>query len=317
MELVERFRAAPNDRKFWALCWAAVGLAMLGLAVFALCAWVVPWALLAAPLGFAIVVCSAAHELYQQRWGTWGLIAESVVFAGALLVMPALGYGNWSIGHLVGPAMMLAGTVIIWRDRPNDNQLYIVPAQVSRYIARLERDLDRIQPQTPFHAAVGRDLTAQVESAADWLAELHDQAAEELNVTAIFVEMNRFDINTDRWFIDGFAFNLPTGEMFDDLYSCLGEYEFATEDDFALTGMEDLQAAFEREDIGELMVAEDPAGVSRQQAVGAAFDLITARMQELVARAHKQARRRGHPVGNVRVFANAHDTPWPPMCSPA
>jgi len=47
------------------------------------------------------------------------------------------------------------------------------------------------------------------------------------------------------------------------------------------------------------------------------FDLITARMQELIAAAHRQAASRGHPVGGVRIFAESHDSMWLPLCCPA
>ena len=313
MEIIERFYAATSGRRIWAGVYALTGLAVVACGVWA---WDLPWTVPAVVLGVVIVVCSISQELYQQRLGTVGLIAVSIIIAAVVVTLLAVGMLSWRLSRLVGPALCLGGAVFLWRDRPTDRQRYLVPARASKYIAKVENYLRRIKPQTPFHAALGRSFLGQVDQAATWLAEAYDDGAREFPVTALFVEMNRFDANTDQWFLDGMVFKIPPSELFDDLWYNLGDYESACEDQLVLTGMEDLQAAFKQADEDHVFASEAPEDQHRLQAMSDVFELITLRMHELIAAAHREANRRGHPVGGIRIFANAHDTPWCPLCSP-
>jgi hypothetical protein len=58
---------------------------------------------------------------------------------------------------------------------------------------------------------------------------------------AVYVEMNGFDVNTDRWFCNVFAFAEYGGH---DDYDWLSDWDAATDDDFEITGMEALQAIY-------------------------------------------------------------------------
>lgn len=311
MVTIERFVAAPRKRQIWAIVDVLGGtLAM----VLALYLWSLPRTVPLITVGLLIVVCSIGHELYRQVWGTVGMVVASAILGATVLVFLGTGRLSWRKTHLVGPAACLVGAVVLWRDRVTDSERYIVAGQVRRHIARLEQLLRQI-PDTPFHAVLGRGFAAQVEQLADWLSRVYDDGAKDFSVTALYVEMNRFDINTDQWILNGFAFKMAPPELAEDLEFNLGEYESCYEPEFVLKGMEDLQAAFAQTDIGALMVSQVPEDKRRLEAVAIATDLVTARMQELVAAAHLETARRPHPVGRVRVYANAHDTLWLPLCS--
>ncbi|MBL7221328.1 MAG: hypothetical protein ISS69_14530 [Phycisphaerae bacterium] len=183
-----------------------------------------------------------------------------------------------------------------------------------KFIGRLESDLRRIVPETPFHAVIGRDFGGQVDQAASWLAGVYDDGAKEFDVTALFVEMVAFEINSDQWRLTGMTFKMPVGELLADLEDSLGEYEGVGADEFVLTGMEDLQAAFEQACEADLFTSEAPEDQQRLEAMGVAFGLITVRMAGLIAAAHREAGRRGHAVGRVHVFAKTYDSTMPPVC---
>jgi hypothetical protein len=312
-ELVERVHAASPDRRFWAGAWTLTAALAIAMGVgFLPWAWVVP----GIAIGLLTTVGSAGHELYRRPWGTWMLLAFLTIVAGAGIVLLATGVQRWSLAGILGPALCLIGMIVLWRDRPRGEQGYLVPAQAARLLARIEGDLRRIEPATPFHAVIGRSLLDQTDAAADWLSGAYDLCVAEAPVTAMYVEMVRIEINPDQWSLAVFGFTMPAGELLDDLYMNLGEYEQVPEEEFVLTGMADLQAAYEQTDIGDLMVSQAPADQRLLEAASIAADLITARMWELVAAAHRQAAARGHPVGGIRVLANMHDSPVLPLLVP-
>lgn len=314
--LIERFAASPPERKAWGII---IALVALGLAVWGLSLlrrpvmW--PVTLLAIGVGSGIAVLGVAHEIFRKRWGTWGILALGgliIAFNLALLLS-----GRPATSSLLKVAFCLAGCAAFWFDLPDRNDAWVVPGEAKKYTGKAEEVLKAVTPATPFHAAIGRDLLAQAEPAAEWLMSIYDEAAAQMRVRALYVEMNRFDINTDRWYLEAGAYDIRPGSMFGDLEGNLGEYEFFSEREFTLTGTDDLQRAFA--EAGEAVHA-DVAGKGDSglayQMMGITFDVITGRMQELVAAAHRLADKRGHPVGRVRVFANAHDATWPVLCSP-
>jgi hypothetical protein len=275
--------------------------------------WTVPCVL----LGLITVVCAIIQELYRNALGTLGLIAVLAVLTISSVMFLYMGLLSWGISRLIGPVCCLLGTVVLWRDRPRDSERYMVMSETGKYIAKLTEQMRGIGLETPFHAVVGRDFSSQVDDAADWLEGVYEAGAEDFEVTAIYVEINRFDINPDRWYLDGFTFNLPVGELFGDLEYNLGEYENVHDQEFVLTGMEDLQTAFEETNEKDIFASEVPEEQKLMEAMAVAFDLITLRAIEMLAAAHRQAAGRGHPVGRIRVFANVHDSMFPPVCSPA
>src|ERR1700754_604440 len=66
-------------------------------------------------------------------------------------------------------------------------------------------------PQSEFHFVLGRGLSNQAEELAIWVDEFYERASESIQVEALYFEMNEFDINTDDWYIEGFAYDQDGG----------------------------------------------------------------------------------------------------------
>src|SRR5690348_6991154 len=66
-------------------------------------------------------------------------------------------------------------------------------------------------PATDFHAITGKSLLHHVDDLAFWIEEFYQSVSESMPVKALYFEMNEFDINTDLWYIDGFAYEEDGG----------------------------------------------------------------------------------------------------------
>lgn len=71
-------------------------------------------------------------------------------------------------------------------------------------------------PVSPFHAIIGRSLIHMTKPLANWINDFYSGAKKKSVVCALYFELNEFDINTDYWFIDGFAYD-DCGEDSDDM----------------------------------------------------------------------------------------------------
>ncbi|MBW1297921.1 hypothetical protein [Aquimarina litoralis] len=64
-----------------------------------------------------------------------------------------------------------------------------------------------------------------------------------VNLKAVYCEMNGFTINNDKWFIDLFAYDFYNGMDPEDL-DWLCDFKFDSNNSLIITGLEELQAAF-------------------------------------------------------------------------
>lgn len=137
-------------------------------------------------------------------------------------------------------------------------------------------------PTTDFHAITGESLLHHVEDLAFWIEEFYQSVSAGMPVKALYFEMNEFDINTDLWYIDGFAYEEDGGldpvdmEWLADVSS-----DAITEDQYALTGYEQLQEAFENAEFG----VEDT-----QKARDWCEQLVITRFMELMRTTHLKAK---------------------------
>jgi hypothetical protein len=170
-------------------------------------------------------------------------------------------------------------------------------------VSVVENRLRGIEPVTPFHAIIGKDFLHQVEQAADWLAAFYDAVSDGFRPAAIYVEMNRFDINFDQWHIEAMAhIEVPNRPMH------RSEWDGGISPEFVLTGMEDIQKAMEEfREFSEQADSFETIDQNLRDAQGDAFFLVMLHMQNLVKRAALLCRQRSHPAGNIPVAANVHD----------
>jgi hypothetical protein len=173
--------------------------------------------------------------------------------------------------------------------------------QLDKAIAAAEKKLSKL-PESDYHQVLGRSWSDQAEKAAKWLQKLARKVATKFPVSAIYCEMNRFEINTDEWYLDAFAYD-RLGDP-DDL-GWLSGWQESTEERsrFVLKGMSDLQAAFQRDYLHD--DGPNPEIIAPSEL---AILLLTLRMQELVDLAAHVAWKEEWLSQETLVLSAAHDT---------
>jgi hypothetical protein len=175
---------------------------------------------------------------------------------------------------------------------------WVENGELDRAIAFCEKAIRRL-PKSAYHQAVGRSFLHQTGECAKWLAKFFKSAQKSHTVRSLYCEMNRFEINPDRWYIDGFAYEF-IGDTSDFGWLC-GWKKATGESCFVLKGMEDLQRLFERD-------LECECSAQSQTPSEFAILLLTLRMQQLVNTAARLARRNGGLPVELPVFSTAHDS---------
>ena len=173
---------------------------------------------------------------------------------------------------------------------------WVRKANLEPAIARCEKELTSL-PATEYQRALGRSWLKQVDDAAKWLARFFQKSNAAITVRALYCEMNRFEINPDKWYVDGFAYDF-WGDPEDIGWLCGWKIETG-KSKCVLRGMEDLQALFHRD-------ADGPPPAQRASSELVIL-LLTLRMQELMHAAAMKARDMGTLPEDVPVLATAHD----------
>lgn len=176
---------------------------------------------------------------------------------------------------------------------------YLEKLDFQKAISIGEAELQKIA-KTDFHSIIGKGLTQHADSLADWVDNFCKAAKNKLDIKSIYFEMNEFDINTDTWYIDSFAYNHDGGLDPDDM-DWLSDFDIysqtETETDFQIRGFEQLQTAFEtvEPDTDELQEARDWCE-----------QLIIARFMELMRAAHLIANQKGYSWAIIPIYFTEH-----------
>ncbi|KAA5547460.1 hypothetical protein [Adhaeribacter rhizoryzae] len=153
-------------------------------------------------------------------------------------------------------------------------------------------------PTTKFHSILGKSLMHHAVGLANWIGNFHESVSEGLEVKALYFEMNEFDINTDMWYIDGFAFSEDGGLDPEDM-DWLSEVslETITTEEYVIGGYEILQDAFENiePDTDELQDARDWCE-----------QIVIARFMELMRAAHLEAKSQKMNWANLPLYYTEH-----------
>lgn len=157
------------------------------------------------------------------------------------------------------------------------------------------------QVPTDFNKLLGKNLLHQTDKLVDFFSDFYDTVNVNLDIKAIYAEMNGFTINCDLWFLDLFAFDKVGGT---DDTDWLADWEEgnSTINSFALTGYEELQATYQ-----DYMDNEKYKDSKIKAASDVAELLIVLRLQELVKSATDTAKNKNLPWATIPVFASAHD----------
>lgn len=175
--------------------------------------------------------------------------------------------------------------------------LMVPHGKLTACIALLEEGLLSLR-ETPYHCVLSRNFLHQTDEAAQYLVEFHRTASARKKIAALYFEMNGFTINPDRWYCEGFAYK-KAGEVWD--LDWLASWDAETDQQFTLKGLEPVQEAFADLD------GNSKQPLSVQIAGELAEHLVTARFMQLIAAAHKAAKRRDRGLKGLPVLATAHD----------
>ncbi|MDP3929257.1 MAG: hypothetical protein Q8R57_09565 [Bacteroidota bacterium] len=162
-----------------------------------------------------------------------------------------------------------------------------------------ETELQKL-PATDFHSIIGKTLTEQAESLAIWVDNFYKIASKKLDIKALYFEMNEFDINTDIWYIDSFAFSQDGGLDLDDMeWLCDFETDSQSETEtvFQIEGLEKLQTAFETTKL-------DTENI--QDARDWCEQIIIARFMELMRTAHLTAKQKEYSWATTPIYFTEH-----------
>ncbi|NVO86403.1 hypothetical protein [Hymenobacter terrestris] len=149
-------------------------------------------------------------------------------------------------------------------------------------IVQGEHQLNSLQ-KTYFHPLLGTSLLHQREEVAAWLNAFYQHVSQKMPVGALYVEMNAFDLNTEEWYLDGFAYEVA-GTRDDAEWLTNWSADTATNEPFVLSGFEPLQEAF------ETYFDEEEGSENLEQAHDVAEMLVILRVQELLDEVHQAAK---------------------------
>ncbi len=176
---------------------------------------------------------------------------------------------------------------------------YLEKLDFEKAISIGETKLQKL-PKTDFHFIIGKTLTEQAESLAAWVDNFYKISSKKLDIKSLYFEMNEFDINTDTWYIDSFAFSQDGGlDIADMEWLCdfAADSQSETETVFQIEGLEKLQTAFETTEL-ETDNLQDARDWCEQ--------IIIARFMELMRTAHLSAKQKGYSWATTPIYFTEH-----------
>lgn len=169
---------------------------------------------------------------------------------------------------------------------------YLVEAKFDKAIQFATSKLAAV-PTSPFHSVLSKSMLSQADSLCLWIDNFYNNLISNSLIQALYFELAEFDINTDVWGIEGFAY-AQDGGLEDPEWLADVEEELIITDAFVISGYEDLQQAFE-EDADNWEEAKDWCE-----------QLIIAQYMQLVYVAHHKAQNRNLPWAKIPVYCTEH-----------
>jgi len=159
---------------------------------------------------------------------------------------------------------------------------------------------------TDFHEVLDKTLVGQADELATWIDEFYNKALDKEKVETLYFEMNEFDINTDQWYIDSFAFKNDGGLNLEDMeWLCDFDTDSQTETGtiFIIEGYEKLQNSFatieEREE-------NETWTDNLQNARDWCEQIVLIRFMELMKMAHLTAKKRNLKWATIPIYFTEH-----------
>ncbi|PWV56375.1 hypothetical protein [Chitinophaga sp. S165] len=175
----------------------------------------------------------------------------------------------------------------------------IQAGKIEEAIRETETRLSELQ-QTDFHQIIGKDLLHLQSGLVKFLNEFYEtiEVDEQLDIKAIYIEMNSFSTQYQRWFIHLLSYDSQHSiENLDWLKEFTGE----SESSMTITGYEPLQEANQR-----YMQSEGYRDNDLRQACELHEYLVILRLQELVKLTVTASKGKA-AWASVPLFVAAHD----------
>jgi hypothetical protein len=150
--------------------------------------------------------------------------------------------------------------------------------------------LIKTEPFNPFHKVLRQNFSIETKTIAYHFDQYFCVTSEQLQINAIYAEMNGFQINPDGWFFNIFAYKHYSG------MSCLdwlSRPDFEPSYSICLYGMEELQTVYKRE-------YHNPQ-ISRYSKELCDL-LVLCKFQDLIRRSSREMK-----MVHVPILATAHD----------
>jgi hypothetical protein len=175
----------------------------------------------------------------------------------------------------------------------------IQAGKIEEAIQETEAKLSQL-PHTDFHQLIGKDLLHLQPMLVKFLNDYYDsvEADEQLDIKAIYVEMNSFSTQYDRWFIELFSYDSQHSK---DNLDWLKDFSGESEKSMTIIGYESLQEANQR-----YMQSEGYRDNDLRQACELHEHLVILRLQELVKQTITANKGKAAWTA-VPVFVSAHD----------
>lgn len=177
-------------------------------------------------------------------------------------------------------------------------QHLIQAGKIEEAIRETEAKLSQL-PQSDFHQVIGKDLLHLQAPLTSFLNGFYEaMVKEELEIKALYVEMNSFTTQYQRWFLHVLAYE---SQHSPDNLDWLTDFSGESEKSLTITGYEALQEANEK-----YMRSEGYRDDHLRQACELHEYLVILRVQELVR--HTVTANKGKSAWTaVPVFVSAHD----------
>jgi hypothetical protein len=177
-------------------------------------------------------------------------------------------------------------------------QHFIQTGQIETAIQEAETLLGKL-PVSDFHYLIGKDLLHLQGPLTGYFNYFYNvMIEEELNVKALYLEMNSFTTQYDRWFLHLLAYE---SVMSRDNLDWLSDFSGEAEKTLTVTGFEPLQATNKK-----YMQTEGYRNDQLREACELHEYLVILRVQELVKRTISENKGKA-PWADVVIFTGAHD----------
>lgn len=175
----------------------------------------------------------------------------------------------------------------------------IQAGQIEAAIRETETRLGEL-PVSDFHAIIGKDLLQLKAPLTAYLNYVYTimKEDEELEIKALYLEMNSFTIQYDQWFLHVLAYESLNGR---DNPDWLANFSGESQKTLTITGFETLQAANKK-----FMETEGYRDDQLRQACELQEHLVILRVQELAIQTINDNKGKA-PWGNIPMFVGAHD----------